>query len=66
MNQRDVYRMLGTAAVCLAPVLPAGAVTLRCTQDSVNVGGARVDKHKASEWQVPGRHSARSAAYLHG
>jgi hypothetical protein len=58
MNQRHIYRILGIAAVCLAAVLPAGA--------AVNVGGGRVDKHEASEWQVPGRYFARSAAYLRG
>jgi hypothetical protein len=32
MKQRHMYRMLGIAAVCVAPVRPAGAVTPRCPQ----------------------------------
>jgi hypothetical protein len=58
MNARRVCHMLGIAAVCLAAALPARALPLRCPQDSVNVGGACVDKYDASVWQVPASNAA--------
>jgi hypothetical protein len=58
MNQRRLCRMLGVAAVYLAAALPASALTLRRPQDSVNVGGACVDKYEASMWQVPASNAA--------
>ena len=49
MNAYRVCRMLAIAADgCFAAALPARALPLRCPQDSVNVGGACVDKYEAS------------------
>lgn len=53
MNQRDLCRMFGVAAVYFAAALPASALVLRCPPDSVKVGDTCIDKYESSIWQIP-------------
>lgn len=58
MNQRQLCRMFGVAAVYLAAALPASALLLRCPPDSVKVGDVCIDKYESSIWQIPSGNAA--------
>ena len=58
MKHRHLCRMFGVVALGLASALPAGALMLRCPQDSAQVGDACVDKYEASIWQIPAGNTA--------
>jgi formylglycine-generating enzyme required for sulfatase activity len=44
---------VGVTAVCLAGATSAGAATLKCAPDSVQVGAACIDLYEASVWRIP-------------
>jgi hypothetical protein len=47
------YTRAGCTALCLVTAVPAGAATLRCPPDSVQVGPTCIDTYEASVWQIP-------------